>query len=72
MWTCHMCGHSNPDGARVCAECPFICSPYPVIRVDEPCHSCEEEIQPGQSYVPTVYGPEHVYRCGGRRRRASL
>lgn len=73
MWIC-ACGLVNYSILGRCSGCgryTNVQSPYPVIATDKPCHSCDEEIQPGQSYVPTRRGPEHIY-CGGRRRRASL
>lgn len=42
--------------------------PYPIVKTDKVCADplCQKTIQPGQSYVPTVFGPVHI-ACGSMR-----
>lgn len=75
MWTCAECLLKNTDDHHRCGSCNWprpIRPPYPVIATKDPCcdPECGKEIQPGQSYVPTHYGPVHI-GCGSRRRRRS-
>jgi hypothetical protein len=69
MWTC-ACGQENISIIGRCSSCGLhtLLQPlYPVVATDLPCHDCGNEIQLGQSYVPTRRGPEHV-GCGRERR----